>query len=229
MSFHFVYYCTSSLLLLLVLPKYTNFTWILVSEGVSWESQNKINTYIYIYISSVHSLSRVQLFVTPWSTAHQASLSLSNSWSPPKPMSIESVMPFSHLILCHPFSWLKSLPASGSSPMNQLFMSGGQSTGASASTSVLPMNIQDWLPEYSLIFWSRILNIRISENQEIWFPDRTRMDWFDLAAQGTLKSLLQHHISKASTLQCSAFFIVQRSHSYMTTGKTTALTTWAAK
>ena len=107
--------------------------------------------------------------------------------------------------------------------MNQLFMSGGQSTGASASTSVLPMNIQDWLPEYSLIFWSRILNIRISENQEIWFPDRTRMDWFDLAAQGTLKSLLQHHSLKASILQCSAFFVVQLSHPSLTSGKTIVL------
>ena len=93
-------------------------------------------------------------------------------------------------------------PASGSFQMSQLFASGGQSIGVSASTSVLPMNTQDW----SISF---------------------RMDWLDLlAVQGTLKSLLQHHSSKASILQWSAFFTVQLSHPYMTTGKTIALTRW---
>jgi len=92
-----------------------------------------------------------------------------------------------------------SFPASGSLPMNQLFASGGQSIGASASASVLQMNIQD------------LISFRI--------------DWFDLlAVQGTLKSLFQHHSLKASILWCSAFFMVQLSHLYMTTGKTIALT-----
>ena len=97
--------------------------------------------------SSVQLISRVQLFATPWTTAGQASLSITNSWSPPKPMSIESVMPSNHLILCHPFSSCpQSFPASWFFQMSQLFASGGQSTGISASASVLPMNIQDWSP-----------------------------------------------------------------------------------
>ena len=117
-------------------------------------------------------------------------------------MSIESVMPSNHLILCR----LLLLPPSifllsGSFPMSQLFASGGQSIGVSASTSVLLMNT--------------------SEHQMITF----RMDWLDLlAVQGTLKSLLQHHSSKASILQRSVFFTVQLSRPYMTTGKTIALT-----
>ena len=105
-----------------------------------------------------------------------------------------SVIPFS--------SNLQSFPASGSSQMSQFFIPGGQSIGVSASASVLPMNIQDWLISF-------------------------RMDWLDLlAVQGTLKSLLQHHNSKASILRHSAFFIVQLSHPYMTTRKTIALTRW---
>ena len=101
-----------------------------------------------------------------------------------------------------PFSFCpQSFPASGPFEMSQLFASGGQSIGVSASTSVLPMNTQDWIS--------------------------FRMDWLDLlAVQGTLKSLLQHRSSKASVLWCSAFFIVQLSHPYMTTGKTIALTRW---
>ena len=96
-------------------------------------------------------------------------------------------------------SCLQSFPASGSFPMSQFFTSGGWSIGVSALAAFLPMNIQDWFP--------------------------FRIDWLDLlAVQGTLKSLLQHHSSKASVLQSSAFFIVQLSHPYMTTGKTIALT-----
>ena len=91
--------------------------------------------------SSVQSLSRVQLFVTPWTAAHQASLSITNSWSPPKPMSFELVMPSSHLTLCRP---LLFLPSSGSFQMSQLFTSGGQIIGV--AISVLPMNTQDWSP-----------------------------------------------------------------------------------
>ena len=101
--------------------------------------------------------------------------------------------------LLSPSSCLQSFPASGSFLMSQFFISGGQSTGVSALVSVLPVNIQDLFP--------------------------FRIDWFDfLAVQGNLKSLLQHHTSKASFLRCSAFFIVQLSHPYMTTGKTIALT-----
>ena len=98
-------------------------------------------------VSSIQSLSRVWLFVTPWIAARQASLSITNSRSSLKLMPIESVMPSSHLILCRPFSSCpQSLPASGSFPMSQLFTSGGQSTWVSASTSVLPMNTQGWSP-----------------------------------------------------------------------------------
>ena len=95
---------------------------------------------------SVWSLSSVRVFATPWTTAHQASLSITNSRSLLKLMSIESVMPSNHLILCSPFSHLQPFPASGSFPMSQFFTSGGRSIGASASASVLPMNIQDCSP-----------------------------------------------------------------------------------
>ena len=95
----------------------------------------------------VQSLSCVRLFATLWITARQASVSITNSQSLPKVMSIESVMPSSHLILCCPFSSCpQSLPASGSFPVSQFFTSGGQRIGVSASASVLPMNIQDWSP-----------------------------------------------------------------------------------
>ena len=116
-------------------------------------------------------------------------------------MTIESVMPSNHLILCHPLlPHLKSFPASGSFQMSQFFTSGAQSIGASASASVLLMNIR---------------------------TEFLRIDWFDLlAVQWTLKSLLQHHSSKASILWCSAFFMIQLSHPYITTGKTKSLTRW---
>ena len=100
-------------------------------------------THNSVQFSSVQSLSCVQLFEAPWTAAHQASLSITNSQSLFKLVSIESMMPSNHLILCCP---LQSCPASGSFPVSQFFASGGQSIGASASTSVLPMNIQDWLP-----------------------------------------------------------------------------------
>ena len=127
---------------------------------------------------------------------------ITNSWSLLKLMSIELVMPSNHLSSVVPSSTcLQSLLASGSFQMSQFFTSGGQSTGASASASVLPMNIQDRFP----LGWT---------------------GWISLTVQGTLKSLPQHHSSKASILQYSAFFIVQLSHPYMTTGKTIALTRW---
>ena len=107
-----------------------------------WE--NSTETCIF---SSVQSLSHIWLFATPWITARQASLSITNSRSLLKLMSIEPVMPSCHLTLCHPLLLLSPIPpASGSFPMSQLFAQGGQSIGVSASTSVLPMNTQDWSP-----------------------------------------------------------------------------------
>ena len=138
----------------------------------------------------------------PWTAGHQASLSFTIIRSLLKLMSIESVIPSNLSSSVAPFSSCPQyFPASGSFPMSRLFASGGQSYW-SFSFSISPSN------EYS---------------QLISF----RFDWFDLlAVQGTLKSLLQHHSSKASILQCSAFLMVQLSHPYMTTGKTTALTRW---
>ena len=148
---------------------------------------------------SQFSCSAAQLFVTPWNAACQASLSITNSQSLLKLTSIESVMPSNHLILCRPLL-LQSFPPSGSFPMSQFFTSGSQSIGVSTSASVLSMNIQDWFP----LGWT---------------------GWISLQSK-TLKSLLQHHSSKASILQFSAFFMVQLSQPYMTTGKTIALTRW---
>ena len=103
---------------------------------------------IVTVFSSVRSLSHVWLFANPWTAACKASLSITNSWSLLKLMFFESVMPSNHLILCRPLLLLPSIfsSTSGSFPMSQFFTSGGQSIGVSASTSVLPMNIQDWLP-----------------------------------------------------------------------------------
>ena len=152
--------------------------------------------------SSVRLLSHVWLFAAPWTAACQASLSITNSWSLLKLMSIELVMPSNHLLLCHPLLLLPSIfPGSGSFQMSHLFASGGQSIG-SFSFNILPSNEHSGLISF-------------------------RIGWLDLlAVQGTLKSLLQHHSSKASILWHSAFFIVQLSHPYMTTGKTIALTRW---
>ena len=113
----------------------------LLKEGLPQTFHLQKMQYLF---SSVQLLSGVRLFVTPWTAAHQASLSITNSWSLLKLMSVESVMPSNHLILFHPLLLLpQSFPASGSFPMSQFFTSGGQSIGVSASTSVLPMNIQD--------------------------------------------------------------------------------------
>src|SRR5574340_250754 len=132
--------------------------------------------------------------------ARQASLSITNSWSSLKLMSIESVMPSSHLILCHPLLLLPPIP-----PSIRVF----------SNESTLCMR---WLKYWSFSF-------SIIPSKEIPGLISFRMDWLDLLAlQGTLKSLLQHHSSKASILRCSAFFTVQLSYPYMTTGKTIALT-----
>ena len=150
--------------------------------------------------SSVQSLSCVCLFATPWTTAHQASLSITNSQSLPKLMSIEAVMQSNNLILCHTLLLLPSML-----PSIRVF----------SNESALLIR---W-PKY----WSFSFNI--SPPNEHPGLISFRMDWLDLlAVQGTLKTLLQHHSSKASNLLHSAFFTVQLSHPYMTPGKTIALT-----
>ena len=150
--------------------------------------------------SSVQLLSHVRLFETPWIAAHQASLSITNSWSSLRLTSIKSVMPSSHLILCRPLLLLPPTP-----PSIRVF----------SSESTLRMR---W-PKY----WSFSFSIIPSKEHPTLIS--FRMDWLDLpAVQGTLKSLLQHPSSKAWILWCSAFFIVQLSVPYMTTGKTIALT-----
>ena len=156
---------------------------------------------ISMHLSSVQ-FSHVWLFVTPWTAACQASLSITNSQSLLKLMSIESVMPSNHLILCHPLLLLPSI-----FPSIRVF----------SNESVLHIR---W-PEY----WS--FSFSINPSDEYSGLISFRIDWLDfLTVQGTLKSLLQHHSSKASIPWCSAFFIVQLSHPYMTTGKTIALTRW---
>ena len=153
-------------------------------------------------ISSVQSLSHVQLLVTPCTAAHQASLSFTNSWSLLKLLSIESVMPSNHLILSTPL-----LLPSSISPSITVF----------SNESIL------------LIMWPKYWSFSFSlcPSNEHSGLISFRMNWFDLlAVQGTLKSLLQHHSSKPSILQHSALFIAQLSHPYMTTGKTIALTRW---
>ena len=148
---------------------------------------------VFYYISSVQSLSHVQLFATPWIAARQASLSITNSRSSLRLTSIELVMPSSHLILCRPLLLLPPIP-----PSIRVF----------SNESTLHMS---W-PKY----WS--FSFSIIPSKEI--PGLIfRMDWLDLlAVQGTLKSLFQHHSSKASILWCLAFFIIQLSHPYMTIG-----------
>ena len=160
-----------------------------------------------VQFSSVQSLSHVRLFVTPWSAAHQASLSFTISWSLLKFMTIESVMPSNHLVHYYPLLLLSSI-----FPSIRVF------------SNELALHIR-WPKHWSFSFSTSLFN---EYSGLISF----RMDWLDLlAVQGTLKSILQYHSSKASILQCSAFFMVQLSHPYMTTGKTIALTrrTFVAK
>ena len=159
-------------------------------------------TYLNYMQSSVQSLNHGRLFTTSWNAARQASLSITNSWSLLRLMSIESVMPSNHLILCHPLLLPPSI-----FPNIRVF----------SNESVLHIRWpKSWIFSFSII----------SSNEDSGLIS-FRIDWFDLlAVQGTLKSLLQHHSSKASILWHSTFFIVQLSHPYMTTGKTTALTRW---
>ena len=150
-------------------------------------------------MSWVQLLSRVWLFATPW-TENTRPLSITNSRSLPKLMSIELVMPSSHLILCRPFLLLPSI-----FPSIRVF------------SNELTLHIR----------WPKYWSFSFSPSDEYSGLISFRIGWLDLlAVQGTLKSLLQHHSSKASILQCSSFFIVQFSHPYMTTVKTIALTRW---
>ena len=152
--------------------------------------------------SSVQSLSRVRLFSNPWITARQASLSITNSRSSLKLISIESMMPCKHFVLYHPLLFLPSIFPSIKGLFNESDLCIRWPKYWSVSFSISPSNEHSGLISF-------------------------RMDWLDLlAVQGTLKSLLQHHSSKASILWHSAFFILQLSHPYMTTGKTIALTRW---
>ena len=174
-----------------------------VNSHVHWQTGDYLPWKSRVYsvqFSSVQLLSHVRLFETPWIAACQASLSITNSQSSIRFMSIKSVMPSSHLILCHPLLLLPPIP-----PSIKVF----------SNESTLHIR---W-PKY----WS--FSFSIIPSKEIPGLISFRMDWLDLLAiQGTLKSLLQHHSSKASILQFSAFFTVQLSHPYMTTGKTIALT-----
>ena len=155
---------------------------------------------ISVQFSSIQSLSRVQLFETPWTAACQASLSITSSQSLHKLLSIESVMPSNHLILCRPLLFLPSI-----FPRIRVF----------SSESILRIR----RPKY----WS----FSISPSNEHSGLISFRIDCLDLLeVQGTLKSLLQHHSSKASIFQPSTFFIVQLSHPYITARKTIALTRW---
>ena len=153
----------------------------------------------FLIVAAVQSLS---LFATPWTAAHQASLPFTISQSFLKLTSIEPVMPYNHLILCHPHLLLPSMVPSIRVFSNELAF---------------------------LITWPKYWNFSfsISPSNDYSGLISFRMDWFDLCTvQVTLKGLLQHYSSKASVLQCSAFFIVQLSHPYMTTGKIIALTIW---
>ena len=164
---------------------------------LSDSAQHRVHNFS-VSISSVQSLSRLQLFVTPWITAHQASLSITNTQSSLKLMSIESVVLSSYLFLCRPLLLLPPIPPSIRDFSNE---------------STLRMR---W-PKY----WS--FSFSISPSNEHPGLISFRMDWLDLlAVQGILNSLLQHLSSKASILQGSSFFTVQHSHPYMTTGKTIA-------
>ena len=153
-----------------------------------------------VNFSSVQSLSGVRLSVTPWTTTRQASLSITNSWSLLKLMSIALVMPSNHLMLCCPLLFLPSI-----FPSIRVF----------SNESVLCIK---WPKDWSFSFI-------ISPSNKYSGLISFRMDWLNFfAVQGTLKSFLRHHSSKASILWHSAFFMVQLSHPYMTTGKTIALT-----
>ena len=174
------------------------FTVILINFYLKEDPPNFGNTWEWVTFSSVQSLSRVRLFATPWTAACQAFLSITSSQSLLKLTSIQSVMPSSHLILCHPLLLLPSIL-----PSIRVF----------SSESVLHIK------------WPKHWRFSFNPSNEYSGLISFRIDWVDLlAVQGTLKCLLQHHSSKASIRWCSAFFMVKLSYPHMTTGKTIALT-----
>ena len=173
--------------------------WIHVYVWLSTPAVHQKFTTLLTGYQSVQSLSHVWLFATPWTVSHQASLSIINSQSLLKLMSIQSVMPSNHLILCHSLLLLSSI-----FPSISIF----------SNESALRIR------------WPKYWSFSISPSNEYSGLISFRIDWFDLpAVQGTLKNLLRHHNSRASILWCSAFCMVQLSHLYMTTGKSIALTT----
>ena len=180
-------------------------TYIFLKQNITYEKSIVLplaQMFPSLQFTLVQSLSHVQLFATPWSAAHQASLSMTNSQSLLKLMSIESMMATNHLIPFYPLFLQPSIFSSIRVFSNESVLHITWPKNGNFSLSISPSN------EYSGLI-------------------SFRMGWLDvLAVQGTLKSLLQHHSSKASVLQCSAVFVVQFSHPYMTTGKTIALTRW---
>ena len=176
--------------------------WVCSLHQVAEVLELQLQHQSFQWIISVQSFSRARLFAIPWTAARQASLCITNSWSLLKLMSIESVMPSNHIILCCPLLLLPSI-----FPQIRVF----------SNESVLRIR---W-PK----FWSFSFSTCLSN--EFSGLISFRIGWFDLlSVQGTLKSLLQHHCSKASILQRLVFFIVQLSHPYMTTGEIIALTRW---
>ena len=179
---------------------FSKYTVIYFANSHSCEFIFQIFITLMVEIVVVKSFSHVLHFATPWTAACQASLSFINSQSLLKFMFIESVMPSNHLILCHSLLLLPSI-----FPSIRVF----------SNESILPIR------------WPKYWNFSVSPSSEHSGLISLRIGWFDLlAVQGTLKSLLQHHSSKASVRHHSAFFILQFSHWYMTTGKTRALTVW---
>ena len=167
-------------------------------KSENWEN-SMLSCPVSVQFSSVQSLSRVWLFANQWTAARQASLSITDSWSPPKPMSIESVMP-TILSSAVPFSFCpQSFPASVSFPMSQLFTSGGQSIGVSASASVLRMNTQDWSP----LEWT---------------------GWISLQSKGLSRVFSNTTLQKHQFFSAQPCSQSSLSHPYTTTGKTIALT-----
>ena len=167
-----------------------------IALSVLWTREFSFASFVIV----VQSLSRVQLFATPWSAAHQASLSFTISWSLLRLMSTESMMPSNHLILYCPLFLPSIFPSIRVFSVSQLFASGGQSTGASASALVLPMNIQDWFP----LGWTGLISLQSKGLSRVFSNTTVRKHQFF----------------------GSVFFMVQLSHLYKTTANTIALTTW---
>ena len=186
-------------------PTRSNKCWVL---SVAVPASVNAVYHSHTHLSSVQSLSHVRLFATPWTAACQASLSITNSRGPPKPMSIESVMPSNHLIVCHPLLLLPSV-----FPSVRVFSSIRVFSSKSA--------LRNRWPKY----WTFSFNISPS-NEHPGLISWVTGDGLVVSPCSPWDCLLQHHSSKASILQRSAFFVVQLSHLYMTTGKTITLARW---